>query len=46
MVLPIVVVILAVAVLAIVVFGLSDWWELMFLAGIAAVMMGLYTGTI
>ena len=46
MVLPIVVVILAVAVLAFVVFGMTDWWEMMFLAGIAALMFGMYKGTI
>lgn len=46
MVLPIVIVILAVAVLAAVVLGLTDWFELMFLAGIAALMFGMYTGTI
>ena len=46
MVLPIVFVILAVAVLALVIFGMTDWFELLFLAAIAALMFGMYKGTI
>ena len=47
MVVPVIVMVLVgVIVLAVVVLGLSDWWELMFLAAIAAIMMGLYTGSI
>lgn len=46
MVLPIVFVILAAAVLALVIFGTTDWWEIMFLAAIAALMFGMYKGTI
>ena len=46
MVLPIVFVILAIAVLALVIFGMSDWFELMFLAAVAALIFGMYKGTI
>ena len=47
MVVPVIVLtILAVAVLAVVVLGMTDWWEIMFLAGMAALMFGMYKGTI
>ena len=33
-------------ILAVVVFGMTDAWEIIILAGLATIMMGLYTGTI
>ena len=46
MVLPIVFVILAVAVLALVIFGTTDMFELMFLAAVAALIFAMYKGVI
>lgn len=46
MVLPIVPVILALAVLAVVIFGLTDWFEIMFLGAIALGMMAMYKNVI
>ena len=46
MVAPIVLALLAAAVLAFVVFGMTDFWEIIFLAGIAALMYAMYLGKI